>query len=163
MGDIGKMIRPLIPQDRETILRILVESENFTVEEIKVALELVDIYLTDKDQKDYELFVDEEVGKVRGYVCIGHRPLTEGTYDLYWIAVDNAIQSRGIGSGMVKFVEDHIRRKGGRLILIETSQKPSYEKERRFYEKNGYTELVTIREFYRPGDSMVMFGKYLVW
>lgn len=163
MGDIGKMIRPLIPQDRETILRILVESENFTVEEIKVALELVDIYLTDKDQKDYELFVDEEGGKVRGYVCIGHRPLTEGTYDLYWIAVDNAIQSRGIGSGMVKFVEDHIRRKGGRLILIETSQKPSYEKERRFYEKNGYTELVTIREFYRPGDSMVMFGKYLVW
>jgi ribosomal protein S18 acetylase RimI-like enzyme len=157
------MIRPLEAEDREQVVKILVTCGSFTEEEIKVALELIDIYIIDKSQKDYEIFVDAEDKIVHGYVCIGHRPLTEGTYDLYWIAVDPVTQSKGIGSSLVHFSEEHLKKKGGRLILIETSQKPSYEKERRFYEKNGYTELVTIREFYRPGDSLVMFAKYLTW
>mgnify|MGYP001407136671 CR=1 FL=1 len=157
------MIRPLELEDREQLVKILVTCGSFTEEEIKVALELIDIYITDKSQKDYEIFVDAEGKIVNGYVCIGHRPLTEGTYDLYWIAVNPEIQSKGIGSLLVQFSEEHLKKKGGRLILIETSQKPSYEKERRFYERNGYTELVTIREFYRPGDSLVIFAKYLTW
>ncbi len=157
------MIRPLELQDREQLVKILVTCGSFTEEEIKVALELIDNYITDKSQKDYEIFVDAEGKIVNGYVCIGHRPLTEGTYDLYWIAVNPEIQSKGIGSSLVQFSEVHLKKKGGRLILIETSQKPSYEKERRFYERNGYTELVTIREFYRPGDSLVIFAKYLTW
>ena len=157
------MIRPLELEDREQLVKILVTCGSFTEEEIKVALELIDIYITDKSQKDYEIYVDAEGKIVNGYVCIGHRPLTEGTYDLYWIAVDPEAQSKGIGSSLVQFSEEHLKKKGGRLILIETSQKPSYERERRFYERNGYTELVTIREFYRPGDSLVIFAKYLTW
>lgn len=157
------MIRPLEAGDREQLFSYLVTCGIFTEEEIKVALELIDKYINDKTQKDYELFVDAEEKIVNGYVCIGHRPLTEGTYDLYWIVVNPAMHSKGIGSSLVRFSEEHLKKKGGRLILIETSQKPSYERERRFYEKNGYTELVTIREFYRPGDSLVMFAKYLTW
>jgi ribosomal protein S18 acetylase RimI-like enzyme len=155
------MIRPLAAEDRATLSRILTECGSFSEEEVKVALELIDININDKTQSDYEIFVEEEGGAVRGYVCIGPRPLTEGTYDLYWIAVDPGVQSKGIGSNLVRFSESHLIDKGGRLILIETSSRPSYERERRFYERNGYTELVTIREFYRPGDSLVMFGKYL--
>ncbi|MEZ4820913.1 MAG: GNAT family N-acetyltransferase [Ignavibacteria bacterium] len=86
---------------------------------------------------------------------------TEGTYDLYWIAVNPKVQSKGIGSGLIKYIEDNIRSKNGRLILIETSGKDSYEKERKFYEKNQYEELVNIRDFYKPGDSLVIYGKYL--
>ena len=155
------MIRTLIAEDREQIRSILERSGNFTAEETAVALELTDIFINDKTQKDYEVFVDEEKRIVRGYVCIGPRPLTEGTYDLYWIAVDPEIQSKGIGSSLIQFSEEHLRKKGGRLILIETSSMPSYEKERRFYEKNGYKEIVTIEDFYRPGDSLVIYGKYI--
>ncbi|MBX7041637.1 MAG: GNAT family N-acetyltransferase [Ignavibacteria bacterium] len=147
--------------DREKIGSILERSGNFTAGEIAVAMELVDIYISDASQNDYEFFVDEEEEIVRGYVCIGPRPLTEGTYDLYWIAVDPEIQSKGIGSSLMRHSEDHIIGKGGRLVLIETSSKPSYEKERRFYEKNHYSKLVVIRDFYRPGDSLVIYGKYL--
>lgn len=155
------MIRYLIEEDREKIRKILVETDNFTGDEINIALELIDIYIKDKEQKDYEIFVDEKEGKVLGYICIGPRPLTEGTYDLYWIAVNPEIQSKGIGSSLINFMEEHLKRKNGRLILIETSGKESYEKERRFYEKNSYKELVNIKDFYKVNDSLVIYGKYI--
>ena len=158
------MIRKLIEADRNKIKNILTDTNNFNEEEIRIALELIDVYLKDKEQKDYEIFTDEEensTGNVRGYVCIGPRPLTTGTYDLYWIAVNPKVQSKGVGSGLIKYIEDHLKEKNGRLILIETSGKASYEKERRFYEKNLYAELVNIKDFYNTGDSLVVYGKYL--
>lgn len=157
------MIRKLIKSDREKIINLLTDTKNFSEDEIKIALELIDVYLNEKDQMDYEIFTDDESGSenIRGYVCIGPRPLTKGTYDLYWIAVNPKVQSKGIGSGLIKFAEDHIREKKGRLILIETSDKASYEKERKFYEKNLYKELVNIKDFYSTGDGLVIYGKYL--
>lgn len=155
------MIRILKEEDKNSIKSILTDTNNFNEEEITIALELIDVYIKDKEQKDYEIFVDEEANKIRGYVCIGPRPLTVGTYDLYWIAVNPKVQSKGVGSGMIKFVEEHLKDKKGRLILIETSGKASYEKERKFYEKNLYKELVNIKDFYNEGDSLVIYGKYI--
>lgn len=155
------MIRKLISEDREAIKRILIGTKNFSIEEIKIALELIDCFLNEKEQKDYEIFVDEESQILNGYVCIGPRPMTEGTYDLYWIAVNPDVQSKGIGSGLIKFVEKYLEECNGRLIIIETSGKPSYERERRFYEKNSYRQFVNIKDFYKVGDSLIIYGKYL--
>ena len=155
------MIRKLENTDRQKIYDILVETNNFTDGEIKVAMELVDIYIGDKEQKDYEIFVDAEDEVIKGYVCVGPRPLTAGTYDLYWIAVNPSVQSKGIGSGLISYIENYLIQKKVRLILIETSGKLSYEKERKFYEKNKYDKLVEIKDFYDIGDSLVIYGKYL--
>jgi len=154
------LIRTLIQDDREKIICILKDTRNFSDDEIDIAVELLDVYLNNPVQKDYEIFVDEDVN-IRGYVCIGPRPLTEGTYDLYWIAVNPSVQSSGVGSGLINFIEGHIKNKNGRLVLIETSGKESYEKERRFYEKNNYRLLVNIKDFYKPGDDLIVYGKYL--
>ncbi|HWQ82739.1 MAG TPA: GNAT family N-acetyltransferase [Ignavibacteria bacterium] len=154
------MIRKLEHKDRNIIEKILVDTNNFSGDEIKIAMELVDFYLKDSEQKDYEIFVDEEE-TINGYVCIGPRPLTEGTFDLYWIAVNPNVQSKGIGSKLIAYIEQHLKNKNGRLVLIETSGKPSYEKERRFYEKNLYDKFVEIKDFYKEGDSLVVYGKYL--
>lgn len=155
------MIRKLHSDDREKILKILTDTGNFNEDEINIALELIDVYLINKDQKDYEIYVEEENDEILGYVCFGPRPLTTGTYDLYWIAVNPAIQSRGIGSGMMKFVESYLKDISARLLLIETSGKDSYEKERMFYKKNQYSVFAEIKDFYNLGDSLVIFGKYL--
>ncbi|HRE40227.1 MAG TPA: GNAT family N-acetyltransferase [Ignavibacteria bacterium] len=155
------MIRNLEKQDREKILKILCDTGNFNDGEIEIAMELIDVYLNKPEQKDYEIFVDENENQIRGYICIGQRPLTEGTFDLYWIAVNPEIQSKGVGSGLVKYIEEFIKSLTGRIILIETSGKESYEKERKFYEKNGYDLHYTIKDFYRPGDDLVVYSKYL--
>jgi len=156
------MIRKLIKEDRKKIENILVDTNNFNDDEIEIALELIDIYLNDGKQNDYEIFSDvNENNDVNGYICIGPRPLTKGTYDLYWIAVNPNVQAKGIGSGLIKYIEEHLKSKGGRLILIETSGKPGYEKERKFYEKNKYEKLVEIKDFYKEDDSLVIYGKYI--
>lgn len=156
------MIRKLKMEDKPKLEKILVDTQNFNEAEIDVAVELIDTYINVKDSGGYEIFVDEgENGIINGYVCIGQRPLTKSTFDLYWIAVNPKVQSKGIGSGLIKYIEDYIKNKNGKLILIETSGKPTYEKERKFYEKNLYNKITEIKDFYDEGDSLVIYGKYI--
>jgi hypothetical protein len=47
------MIRKLIQSDRDKIQRILIDTKHFNDDEIKVAIELIDVYLNDEKQTDY--------------------------------------------------------------------------------------------------------------
>lgn len=155
------MLRPMVSADREPVLNLIQATGFFTPDEVKVAEELIDIYLTNPAQRDYFIVVVEnDSGQVTGYMTYGPTPLTEGTWDLYWIAVSPAEQGKGYGRMLVRHLEEEVRRKGGRLILIETSSQPKYLPTRKFYEKLGYTEVARIPDFYRPGDDRVIFGKY---
>ena len=157
------MIRKLIQSDREKIQRILIDTKHFNDDEIKVAIELIDVYLNDEKQTDYIIYVYEsgDTKETAGYICYGKRPLTDWTYDLYWIAVDPNIHGKGLGSNLVKHMEDDLAAAGGKIILIETSGKPEYENERKFYTKNGYDVQTIIKDFYRSGDDLYVYRKYL--
>jgi ribosomal protein S18 acetylase RimI-like enzyme len=155
-------IRPLVRSDREQIQGILQDTRVFNEEEILIALELMDAVLDVPQQRDYEIMtaVDEEE-KVVGYVCIGPTPATEATYDLYWIAVAPHTHGKGIGKALMRWMEEYLDAKGGRLIIAETSSTEKYSATRNFYLKCGYTQLARIQEYYRPGDDLVVYGKYL--
>ncbi|RPI16024.1 MAG: GNAT family N-acetyltransferase [Ignavibacteriae bacterium] len=156
------MIRKLINDDRALLKQVLIDTQHFNAEEIQVALELIDTYLKD-EQSDYIIYVhtNDITDKVEGYICYGKRPLTESTYDLYWIAVDPNTHGKGIGSRLIAFMEEDLKERGAKLVLIETSGKAAYENERKFYEKNRYKLQTVIRDFYRPGDHLVLYHKYL--
>ena len=156
-----ELIRKLMSNDRDKIINILYRTSHFSDEEIKVATELIDIYLGDREQKDYIIYVYESDGAVAGYICYGKRQLTEWTYDLYWIAVDPDIQGKGIGSRLVNHMENDLKSRGGRIVLVETSGRKEYENERMFYSKNGYEVQTVIRDFYRSGDDLYVFRKYI--
>src|SRR5438128_2289562 len=149
------MIRKLVSHDKEKIKKILIDTKHFNDDEINVAIELIDEYL-DAGQQDYiiQVYVNDDTNALEGYICYGKRPLTDMTYDLYWIAVDPSIHGKGIGSSLVKYMEEDLKRQGGNLILIETSGKDSYENERKFYTKNGYDVQTNIKDFYRRGDDL---------
>jgi ribosomal protein S18 acetylase RimI-like enzyme len=151
-------------EDRRTVLDIIHSTEMFTPDEVTVACELIDIYLDQPQQRDYSLVVAEnEDGRVVGYMSYGPTPLTEGTYDLYWMAVASGEQRRGYGRELAKWLEKTVREAGGgRLILIETSSQPKYEKTRRFYTGLNYKEVSRIPDFYRKGDDRITYVKYLV-
>ena len=155
------MIRKLDKEDRSVLKKILEDTNHFNGEEINVAMELIDLYLRDENQKDYIIYVYEDSGNTAGYICYGRRPLTDGTYDLYWIAVDPNIHGKGIGSKLIWHMESDVKQLKGYLILIETSGKAEYEGERRFYEKNGYGVQTIIKDFYRKGDDLFVYRKYL--
>jgi ribosomal protein S18 acetylase RimI-like enzyme len=155
-------IRALQDDDRGPIRAILVATGVFTAEEVDVALELIDYALNDRLQQDYDFRVGiAESGEVAGYYCTGPTPLTVGTYDLYWIAVNPSLHDRGIGRQLLNDAEKLVRSQGGRLLIAETSSQPKYEHTRTFYLKNQYSEVARIREYYKVGDDLVVYGKYL--
>jgi ribosomal protein S18 acetylase RimI-like enzyme len=156
------LIRPLRRPDREPLLAILSATKVFSREEIDVALELIDAVLDRPDRGDYIIFVLEEEGTVLGYYCVGPTPATASTFDLYWIAVSPGVQGHGVGTALNDHAEALIRSRGGTLIMVETSSRKEYEPTRAFYGGKGYRELARVRDYYSPGDDLVIFGKYLV-
>ena len=141
---------------------ILVATERFTRQEVGWAMELVDSALAHPERREYEAHVVEEpAGAVHGYVLFGPTPMTDGVYDLYWIAVDPLQQGRGFGRLLLVFVENEVRRRAGRMLLIETSSKRSYAPTIRFYQRAGYHEISRIKDFYRIEDDKLVFCKRL--
>ena len=154
-------IRPLVTADRETVGQILEASGSFTAEERGIALELIDEWIERGEASGYITSVIEESSEVRGYICYGPTPLTDGTFDLYWIAVESTAQGKGYGQRLLRHAEGDVRQRGGRLLLIETSSQESYGSTIRFYERAGYELVARIPGYYRPGDDKLVFAKSL--
>lgn len=154
-------MRNLKATDVPDLVRILESTGAFSDDEVGVAVELLGIVLNDHAQKDYEVAVAEVEGRVAGYVLFGPVPLTQGNFDLYWIAVDPSCQGHGVGRKLMSHVEEQARARGGRLVCLETSSQGSYERTRRFYEQAGYVEESRIRDFYKPGDDRLTYVKRL--
>jgi ribosomal protein S18 acetylase RimI-like enzyme len=155
------MVRPMKKSDKAAVMDILRRSGMFTPEEIAVAEEQIDIGFDESEQEDYnEMVVEDAQGRTAGWMSWGPTPMTEGTYDLYWIAVDPDMQGQGLGKELVRWLEDHVRKTRGRLILIETASQAGYESTRQFYLKQNYQEAARIADYYKPGDDRIIYAKY---
>jgi ribosomal protein S18 acetylase RimI-like enzyme len=154
------MIRRLKPDDAKIIEGILNKITIFNEEEIRVAMELVNVAALDPKQNDYNLFIYEEDGMILGYHCTGIRPLTDGVYDLYWIVTDPEHGKKGVGKKLLEHAEEFVTKNDGRWLLAETSSKDSYSATRNFYMRNNYSIISEIKDFYSRGDSLIVFGKY---
>ena len=155
-------IRPIDSKDRDMLTQIVKSVGNFNEEEIKVAIELIDDAISEYSSGDYIACVlEDEKGEVQGYGCYGLTPLTESTYDLYWMAVNPAVQGNGYGRSIIRFIEQDVRERGGRLLVLETSSQENYARTRQIYEKNGYELVTRIRDFYKKDDDKLIYVKYL--
>jgi ribosomal protein S18 acetylase RimI-like enzyme len=151
----------MVRQDKSTIMDILRVIREFTPEEVVVAEELIDAYLETSSISGYLVLVAEVDAVVTGYVCYGPTPLTRGTWDVYWIAVDPGGQGQGVGRALMAFTEARIKESQGRLVLVETSGRPDYAKTRRFYNSIEYREAARVLDFYAPGDDKLILEKRL--
>jgi len=154
------MIRSLKPSDVGKIEMLLKGIPNFNNEEIKVAMELVNIAANDPNQTDYNIFVYEEDDQILGYHCTGRRPLTDAVYDLYWIVADPSKSGSGIGRKLLEHAENFVSERNGRWIIAETSSRAEYLSTQNFYFRNNYTILGEIKDFYSVGDNLLIFGKF---
>jgi ribosomal protein S18 acetylase RimI-like enzyme len=145
--------------DKPAVMRLLHSTPEFKPVEVEVAEELIDAYLEGPVESGYFILVGVTDSRLAGYVCYGPTPLTTGTWDVYWMAVDRQRQGQGIGKALLAAAESDIEKSGGRLIIIETSSKPDYVRAQRFYSSHGYELHNRITDFYEPGDDKLTYLK----
>jgi len=146
-------------EDKPAIMNLLGNTPEFNDLDRLVAEEVIDAYLCSPSGEEYHALVAELDSQIAGYVCYGHNSMTVSTWDVYWIAVAHNIQGRGIGHELMRVTENNIQKAGGKLIVLETSGTPLYDKTNRFYIKLNYTLVARIADFYGPGDDQILYTK----
>jgi GNAT superfamily N-acetyltransferase len=165
VGGIPLSLRGQVrPDDAAAVRRITESSGFFGAQEIDVAVELVQARLSQGPASGYHfLFADAEapIGESIGYSCFGPIACTQGSFDLYWIAVHDRYRGIGLGKLLLAESEAVVRRMGGGRIYVETSSRSQYEPTRSFYTRRGYRQVALIPEFYAPGDGKIIYCKEL--
>ncbi|HUQ06094.1 MAG TPA: GNAT family N-acetyltransferase [Kofleriaceae bacterium] len=152
-------VRALTAADREAIAGVIASDETFKSDEVAVALELVDLAIA--GSSDYEVRVATDDEGVCGYICFGRTPMTERTYDLYWIVVHARARGKGVARLLVGAMEAEVRARGGGQIRVETSETDGYGTARAVYARLGYPEASRLPDFYSPGDALITYYKVL--
>jgi aminoglycoside 6'-N-acetyltransferase I len=154
------VLRSLKKSDRPDLIDLIKRTNNFTTEDKRIAIELIDECINEPNNSDYSIVCAEIENKVYGFVCFGAASLCVGTYDIYYIGVDPDVSGKGIGKQLINHVE-LLLKDVARMILIETSSSDSYEIARKFYVKLGYAEIERIKDYYKVGEDRLIFQKLL--
>ena len=150
-------IRPVTPEDLPALKAVIDSNKLFPSDMLD---EMISDYFSNEDSKDYWFTYDDGLPVAVGY-CAPER-MTEGTWNLYLIAVHPNRQRSGHGASMLHHIEQKLADRGERILLVETSGLESFEGTREFYCKCGYDREAQIREFYQAGEDKIIFRKSLI-
>jgi GNAT superfamily N-acetyltransferase len=135
----------------------------FRPDEVACAIELLEAVLAQAEGNTYEARIVVDEGDVpQAYACFGHTPMTEATFDLYWMVTAVAQRGKGLGAQLLSAVEAELASRGVQRIRVETSSLEGQGGALRFYLRCGYELVGTIADFYRPGDALLTLVKRLV-
>ena len=149
-------IRPITPNDLPALKAVIDANDLFPSDMLD---DMMFDYFANDDSRDFWLTYEDEKPVAISY-CAPEK-MTEGTWNLYLIAVHTDYQGQGIGTSMMHYVEQMLAARGERLLLVETSSLASFEGTREFYRKCGYEQEAQIREFYQAGEDKIVFRKSL--
>ncbi|MDX2114805.1 MAG: GNAT family N-acetyltransferase [Planctomycetota bacterium] len=156
--------RTEVRPDDVAAVRDIVESTGFFhAHEVAVACELVEERLSKGEASGYHfLFAHDSLQPAPlGYACFGPIACTEGSFDLYWIAVHQRSRGAGMGRLIARRAEEIAAAMGARRMYAETSGRELYAPTRAFYERCGYVAEARLEDFYAPGDAKVIYARSL--
>lgn len=154
------MLRAINQADTDTVVQLSCGSGLFAAEEADSLHGMLEEYFS-TNSGGGEIQLWETEGRAQGVIYFTPRPFADRVWEILMIAVDTPYQRTGIGSKMLVAVEDIVRKADGRLMLIETSSKSSFERTRSFYRKHGYNEVAHIPDYFSDGDGKASFLKRL--
>ncbi|MGI8740845.1 MAG: GNAT family N-acetyltransferase [Gammaproteobacteria bacterium] len=146
-------------QDIDDVRSVTAATGFFSVSEVDVAVELVEVAFNQGAVSGYSFLLAEHDGAMCGYTCFGRVPCTEASFDLYWIVVDNVYQGQGVGPRLLMRTEQLIHDHGGRQMYAETSSRAQYRPTRLFYRHAGFRQAARLRNFYAVGDDKIIYCK----
>jgi ribosomal protein S18 acetylase RimI-like enzyme len=150
-------MREIIKEDLKDLKEIIDSNELFPSDLLD---EMTETFFN--ESKKSEIWLTQEINqKPIGVAYCAPEKMTEGTYNLYLIAIHKNFQGQGFGSKIMADIENKLKNQGARILIVETSGLPSFELTRKFYDKLGYHREAKIREFYQKGEDKIIFWKKL--
>ena len=150
-------IRAASREDRAALTTLAVSSGLFETDDIGALDGMLGEYFDDK-LPEHVWVVATVARAIAGAAYHAPEMMTDGTRNLYFIAVDPGSQGGGIDRALLEHVEQALERAHQRLLVIETAGLEGFERTRKFYRTRGYVEEARIR--YAAGDDEV-FSKLL--
>jgi ribosomal protein S18 acetylase RimI-like enzyme len=130
------MISSDMPEKTE-ILSLASKTGVFKDREITVLEELVDEMLSGK-LATYRMLSWYEGVKIAAFAIFGKTPLTDSTWDVYWLIVSPEYQARGLGTRIMEETEKTITNFTPEAVVrVETSTRDEYLGARKFYKGRG--------------------------
>ena len=155
-------IRNINVTDRGKIYNIIQNDEIFTSGEIELFLFRMDIFLFEKEQKLFKvIIVEDKIKEVQGYAVFGTDPATVGMFQIYKIASSPLANQKGVFERLLIYIEKQIKKRNGRIIIVEISSHTRYRSHFKFYLNNNYIVISKITDFYAQGEHKLILSKYL--
>ena len=153
MADAEISIRPIDKANRsecEAAARLMSSTEPWITLGRKFENTIVSV-----TNPHFEVSIAHAAGEVVGLVIIAiNVPLIRGY--IAGLAVHKDWRSRGVGTQLMRFAEDRIRRDSPNVFLCVSSFNPDA---RRFYERLGFTQCGELKELIVPGHSEILMRK----
>ena len=150
-----------MPDDVVRVRALVASTGFFNPAEVEVAADLVTERLTKGIRSGYHFVLAERGSALVAYACYGPIEGTQGSFELYWIAVAPEEQGKGLGVQVFTRAEAAMRKSGAKSIYADTSSSDRYAGTRGFYQRMGFHEEARLSDFYAPGDSKIVYVKPL--
>ena len=154
------MIRLTTIEDRTALIALAEASGLFEPSQTEDLAQILDQHFRDQNNTQDFWFTDFD-NELVGMAYVAPERMTEGTWNLYLIAVHPHRQRQGRGKSLLRHIEQVLTERGERLLLVETSGTDDFDYVRGVYRKSGYTEEARIRDFYATGVDKIVFRKVL--
>jgi ribosomal protein S18 acetylase RimI-like enzyme len=150
-------IRAARDTDRPDVLDLAADSGLFDASGAALVGERFDAFVLGDESA---WFIADDPGPA-GVVYCAPEPLTDRCWNVLMLAVRPAAHGRGVGQALMRHIEAAFSVRGARLLLVETSGLPAFERPRRFYAGLGYREVARIPDYYAAGDDKIVFTRML--
>ena len=152
------MIRSTAPDDTIALIALAEATGLFEANQLDEVSEMLADYFATNSDSDRFWITDDDGGPV-GVAYCELEPMTDRTWNLQLIAILPDRQGQGRGATLLRYIEQTLMARGGRVLLVETSALPEFDRVRAFYRKCGFDEEARIRDFYKAGDDKIVYRK----
>jgi ribosomal protein S18 acetylase RimI-like enzyme len=150
-------IRPMRAHDRAQMISVLDQLELFPATMLD---DLAAPFLAGNDQEHW--LVSEDGGRIEGFCFTRSETLADRVWNLLAIGVTPSQQRKGIAFSLTVNLENVLRERGQRLLIVDTSSTEPFAAARSLYLRLGYEQEARIRDFWADGDDKITFRKPLI-
>jgi ribosomal protein S18 acetylase RimI-like enzyme len=148
-------------QELPAIEGILRRAGAFQEPEIAVGLEVLESFFLRPSLQDSQVYTASLAGVPVGYVRFGRNTLTDGVFELSWLAVDPGHRRRGVGRSLITLAEYEATRQGGRMMVVEVPSREECYPARKLCHDLGYRQAALVPDYYAVGDGKVILVRKL--